>query len=324
MMSPHLLAVLRQLSHEDFLSGEAIARRLSCSRATVNNAIREALAQGVAVHAVHGRGYRLAAPLSWLDAEGLAKAFAGRGMSLRCLDQVDSTNAHLMDWAQAGAPHRSVVAAEWQSRGRGRRGRTWHAGLGQGLMFSFLWRSGRSAAQLSGLSLAVGAMLVKALRDLGLKVGGVKWPNDILVGEAKLAGVLIELSGDMLGPSAAVIGVGLNIDGGEAMSQRVGQAVTDLRRHLGAVARTDIFQALAFALDEGLAEFEAGGFSAFHAFWQAHHVHQDRSVMVISGPGDALAGIARGVDPEGALLLETPTGVRRIHSGEVSVRGVSP
>ena len=158
-----LLPVLRQLSPETFLSGEDIAQRLGCSRATVNNAIRAAQDAGFTVHAVHGRGYRLAAPVSWLDADRLAQVFAPRGITLRHLDQVASTNALMLEWAASGethaapsglpmrAAHRSLLTAEWQAQGRGRRGRDWHAGLGGGLMFSFLWRSGRPAAQLSGL-----------------------------------------------------------------------------------------------------------------------------------------------------------------------------
>lgn len=324
MMSPLLLGVLRQLSHESFISGEVVAKRLNCSRATVNNTIREAIAGGVPIHAVHGRGYRLASHLTWLDAATLVDALAGRGMALRCFDHVPSTNAHLMDWAQNGAPHRAVVTAEWQSEGRGRRGRAWHAGLGSGLMFSLLWRSGRPAAELSGLSLAVGVALVKTLRRLGLTQVGVKWPNDILMDGAKLAGVLIELTGDMLGPSTAIIGVGVNIQGGDTLTGQVGQPVTDLQSHLGAVSRSEIFLELVSGLDAGLALFEERGFSTFQADWQACHVHQDREVMLHSGKGDAITGRARGVDEHGALLLETATGLQRFHSGEVSLRAVVP
>ncbi len=323
MMPAQLLAVLRQLSHETFTSGESIARGLGCSRATVNNLIRRALDVGVPIHAVHGRGYRLAGQLSWLEAERLAGALARRGMALHCFDQLPSTNAHLLALARDGAPHRAVVTAEWQSQGRGRRGRAWQAALGSGLMFSVLWRSGRPAAELSGLSLAVGVALVKTLRALGLAGAGVKWPNDILVDEAKLAGVLIELTGDMLGPSTAVVGVGVNVRGGEAVARQVGQPVTDLGRHLGPVSRSEVLLQLLAGLDDGLALFEARGFAAFQADWQACHAHQDREVLVHAGADEAVRGVARGVDAQGALLLETAAGLRRFHAGEVSVRAAA-
>jgi BirA family biotin operon repressor/biotin-[acetyl-CoA-carboxylase] ligase len=170
----------------------------------------------------------------------------------------------------------------------------------------------------------VGVALVKTLRAAGLAGAGVKWPNDILVDGAKLAGVLIELTGDMLGPSTAIVGVGVNVQGGEQLTGQVGQPVTDLQRHLGAVSRTALFLDLVSGLDAGLALFEESGFSAFQDDWQACHVHQDREVMIHSSHGDAVSGYARGVDEQGALLLETPAGLQRFHSGEVSLRAVGP
>jgi BirA family biotin operon repressor/biotin-[acetyl-CoA-carboxylase] ligase len=336
-----LLPVLRQLSPDTFLSGEEIAQRLGCSRATVHNAIRAALAVGFAVHAVHGRGYRLAAPVSWLDADRLAQIFAPRGITLRHLDQVTSTNALMLQWAAAGeiyaaldglptrAPHRSLLTAEWQAQGRGRRGRDWHAGLGGGLMFSFLWRSGRPAAQLSGLSLAVGVALVNGLRAMGIPRAQVKWPNDIQVGGAKLAGVLIELAADkyasdVLGPSTAVIGIGINVSGGEGLTRQVGQAVTDLHAHLGPIDRNDLLLGLISALDADLVRFERDGFAAFRDDWHACHAHQGQPVFIQTGQGETVSGLARGVDAQGALLLETSAGVCTFHSGEVSLRAAQP
>lgn len=281
------------------------------------------------MHAVHGRGYRLASSVSWLDAERLTQVFAPQGISLRHLDQVASTNALMLEWAATGepqrAPHRALVTAEWQAQGRGRRGRDWHAGLGSGLTFSFLWRSGRPAAQLSGLSLAVGVALVKGLRAMGLARAQVKWPNDIQVAGAKLAGVLIELASDklasdVLGPSTAVIGVGINVLGGEGLTRQVGQPVTDLHAHLGPIDRNALLLHLIAALDSELARFERDGFAAFHDDWQACHAHQDQPVCIQPGQGEAIAGVARGVDAQGALLLETSAGMRSFHSGEVSLR----
>jgi BirA family biotin operon repressor/biotin-[acetyl-CoA-carboxylase] ligase len=322
MKSPYLLAVLRQLSHETFVSGSALAEGLGCSRATVNNTIREAQAAGMVIHAVHGRGYRLAGRQSWLDFARLDRDLAARDMVFRGFDSVASTNTHLMQWAQADAPHRALVAAEWQGEGRGRRGRSWLAGLGGGLLFSLLWRSGRTAAELSGLSLAVGVALVQGLHAQGLSEARVKWPNDILVNDAKLAGVLIELAGDMLGPSAAIIGVGVNVAGAGDLTRQVGQPVTDLDTHLGPVDRNTLLLSLAAHLDAGLARFEAGGFAAFQADWQQCHAHQNRTVRIHQAQGEPVEGRALGVDDQGALLLETGQGLRRFHSGEVSLRPV--
>jgi BirA family biotin operon repressor/biotin-[acetyl-CoA-carboxylase] ligase len=317
-----LLDVLRLLSHQDFVSGEQIARRLGCSRATIHNAIQAANEVGVVVHAVQGRGYRLAGPLDWLRPASFTERLKAAGFHFHYFESLPSTNSYLLDESRKGAPHRTVAIAEWQTQGRGRRGRTWLAPLGNGLAFSLLWRSGRPAAELSGLSLAVGVALVGALQRLGLMQANVKWPNDIVVQGEKLAGVLIELSGDMLGPSAAVIGVGINLQGGNELGQSIGQPVTDLSSHLGLVDRNEVFVALLTALDEGLARFERVGFVAFQEEWNHCHAYHERTVDVITGQGERITGLAKGVDELGALLLDTRDGLRRFHSGEVSLRGV--
>ncbi|MCP5278011.1 MAG: biotin--[acetyl-CoA-carboxylase] ligase [Thiobacillus sp.] len=316
-----LMDVLRCLAHDEFVSGEAIASRLGCSRATVHNAVQEAGREGVAIHAVQGRGYRLVEALDWLRPESLAQGLEPEGFCFHYFERLPSTNGFLLDRARNGGPHRSVALAEWQTEGRGRRGRSWLAALGNGLTFSLLWRSGRPAAELSGLSLAVGVFLVQALRERGLSRAAVKWPNDIVVDGEKLAGVLIELSGDMLGPSAAVVGVGINLRGGEALSRTLGQPVTDLAAHLGPLDRNELFLHLLRRLDAGLAAFEQQGFVAFQEAWNACHAYNDRVVTMHGGQGDVTVGLARGVDDSGALLLETPAGLLRFHSGEVSLRG---
>lgn len=318
------LEVLRQLSHQDFVSGEQIARRLGCSRATIHNAVQEANEIGVAIHAVQGRGYRLAVPLDWLDPALFTGRLEAAGFHVHYFDRLSSTNSFLLDESRRGVPHRTVAIAEWQTQGRGRRGRTWLAPLGNGLAFSLLWRSGRPAAELSGLSLAVGVALVGALQALGLMEAKVKWPNDIVVNGQKLAGVLIELSGDMLGPSTAVVGVGINLQGGDDLTRAVGQAVTDMSTHLGQVNRNEVFMALLTALDEGLTRFEHAGFAAFREDWNSCHAYHGRIVSVQTGQGERITGVAKGVDELGALLLETQDGVQRFHSGEVSLRGVEP
>jgi BirA family biotin operon repressor/biotin-[acetyl-CoA-carboxylase] ligase len=316
-----LLDVLRCLNHDGFVSGEAVAARLGCSRATVHNAVQEAGRLGVVIHAVPGRGYRLAGAVDWLRPEALAVGLEPLGLSVHYADQMTSTNSFLLDLARNGGPHRAVAITEWQTAGRGRRGRSWLAPLGNGLTFSLLWRSARPAVELSGLSLAVGVILVKALRALGLVRAAVKWPNDIVVERAKLAGVLIELTGDMLGPSVAVIGVGINIRGGSELGRALDQPVTDLSTHLGSVDRNTLFLDLVSRLDDGLKTFEQKGFAAFQADWNASHAYADAAVNLLTGQGSLITGRARGVDASGALLLETTSGLRLFHSGEVSLRG---
>lgn len=324
-MTPQLLDILRQLSHEEFRSGEEVARCLQISRASVHNAVHEAESLGLRVQAVRGRGYRLALPVSWLDTDVFAPTLSASGVLAQRVDRLDSTNAHLMLLAQSGASHKSLVVAEWQGRGRGRRGRSWLSGLGGGLMFSLLWRFNRSASELSGLSLVVGLGLAQVLRDLGVQRAGVKWPNDILVDGGKLAGVLIELAGDMLGPSAAVIGVGVNVLGADVLRGAVEQPVADLSEHLPghSLDRNVLLRELVLRLNDHLERFDREGFAPFREDWEALHAHQNQPVRLINALGEATAGLAVGVDEGGALLLATENGVQRFHSGEVSLRSAS-
>lgn len=327
MMFPtQMMRVLRQLSADRFCSGEAIATRLSLSRATVHNVLVEARALGLEIHSVTGRGYRLAEALVWLDEDALQLALGPLGFSIRVADQLDSTNALLLQQAREtpAVAHKQVLVAEWQRAGRGRRGRAWQAMPGGALLFSVLWRFDRPIAALSGLSLVVGLALVRALRELGLAEAQMKWPNDILWRGRKLAGLLIELEGDMLSPGSAVIGLGLNIRLPDELKTTIDQPVSDLAEALGEIDRNRVLTAILIALDRTLAEFESGGFAALKDEWQAAHAYQGQSVRVqrgsVDAPGEVLHGIVRGVDANGALLLDTPQGQMTLHSGEVSVR----
>jgi BirA family biotin operon repressor/biotin-[acetyl-CoA-carboxylase] ligase len=191
-------------------------------------------------------------------------------------------------------------------------------------MFSLLWRFNRPASELSGLSLVVGMALTQVLRELGLRHAAVKWPNDILVDGAKLAGVLIELAGDMLGPSAAVIGVGVNVSGAVSLRGALDQAVTDLSEHLPeqGLDRNVLLREMVLRLDQELHRFDAEGFEPFRRDWDGLHAHHNQDVQLFTGQGERIAGQAVGVDAGGALLLVTENGLRRFHSGEVSLRGM--
>lgn len=314
------LPVLRLLSHEEFRSGEAIARELATTRASVNNAVREAERLGVAIHAVRGRGYRLGCRYDWLDGARLAELGGARGFSFSLHDRLDSTNSQLMTLAQQGAAHKHVVAAELQSAGRGRRGRTWHAELGRGLTFSLLWRFQRPLTALSGMSLVVGLGLARCLRGLGVEAW-VKWPNDVLLGDAKLAGILIETQGDVLSGATAVIGIGLNLSAGAGMAERAGVPVASLADVLEPPpARNDLLLAILAELDADLRRFDAEGFAPFADAWMRLHAHQGREVVILGADGSSRPGRALGVDALGALRLETASGTVAIHSGEVSLR----
>ncbi len=316
-------SVLRHLSDGEFHSGETLARALEISRASVWHAIRDLEAAGLAIYKVHGRGYRLPQPLTLLDRAAVGRNLGAQAarFTLEVRDAVDSTNTALLGSAAAGAPGGTVLAAEWQPGGRGRLGRAWHAGVGEALTFSLLWRFARGAGALSGLSLAVGLALTRALAAFGAADAALKWPNDLLWRGRKLAGILIELAGDALGPTAAVIGIGINVRLSETTRARIDQPAADLETAIGVTPdRNRLLAAVLMELDRVLETFAREGFAPLRAEWQRHHAHQGKRVMLVLPDGSRHTGQAKGVAEDGSLLLETRAGLKRYHSGEVSVR----
>lgn len=322
-MSPLTLPVLRLLSDGAFHSGADLATQLGVSRASIWNALQGVETLGVRLFKVRGRGYQLARPIEWLDPARIALHLGASAsqLQLQVIDVVDSTNALLLQSAAQRGMRAHCVAAEFQTLGRGRRGRTWHAGLGGALTFSLLWRFNFGAAQLSGLSLAVGVALARALKELGIHNVQLKWPNDLLHGYHKLGGVLIELQGDALGPSTTVIGVGLNMRLDTQTRNRIDQAVVDLASLCTEEVSRN--QVLALALRHLLAvliDFESKGFEALREEWQSLHAFQDKAVALRMPDGSQTLGMVRGVTVDGALILDTASGERRFGSGEISLR----
>lgn len=318
--------VLRDLADGDFHSGAALARTLGVSRGTVWNAVRELDAAHLTVYRVRGRGYKLARALSLLDRDAIVRSAGTDAARFRIeiIDTADSTNTLLMQRCAGTAPSGTVIAAEWQRGGRGRMGRSWHAGIGGALTFSLLWRFNQGASALAGLSLAAGVALVRALTKLGAAEARLKWPNDVLWRGGKLAGMLIEMQGDALGPSAVVVGMGLNVRLSEAVRGRIDQPATDLETACGGLLdRSRVLGTVLAELALVLDAFSREGFAPLREEWERYHVHQGRRIEVKLPGGRVEAGIARGVADDGALLFQTGSAVRRLHSGELSVREAS-
>lgn len=316
-------ALLRRLADGEFHSGEVLARQFGVTRATVNNALRDAESLGLTLYSVRGRGYRLARPLQWLDADLIrAGLVAARGdLHIEILDHAASSNALLLQRAAQGAASGTLLAVEWQSAGRGRLGRTWHSGLGDALTFSLLWRFESGLAALSGLSLAVGVAMMRALDELGVRGAGLKWPNDVLLDDGKLAGILLEAQGDMLGPSAVVIGIGINLSVPHALHERINQAVSGLASlDMHAPERNLVLAVSSKHLVAVLREFAGRGFAPLREEWESRHVFQRRRVKLLLPDGSQVAGTVLGVTEEGALRLETGQGEQVFNAGEVSLR----
>lgn len=325
-MKPLTFAVLRLLTDCEFHSGEQLARGLGVSRARIWQAVQPLDQLGVTLNAVRGRGYRIREHLDWLDLAYLRDQtkHAIREIDIRIVDSIDSTNSELLRRLHDGrAAQGSVIAAEWQSGGRGRYERRWQAAVAQGLMFSLAWRFDAGAGFLAGLSLAIGVALVRTLRALGCEEAELKWPNDVLIRKHKLAGILVELSGDALGPSTAIIGVGLNI----ALPDRIRAQIDQPAAGLSAAcspgpSRNTLFAGLLVELAGVLDRFEKRGFPAFRDEWHRYHAFQNQTVRLDSPQKVAETGVALGVTAQGALRLRTAAGEKHFYSGDLRSAGL--
>lgn len=320
-----MLAALRLLADGEFHSGTVLAQQLGVSRSSINNALQDAAGYGLMLQSIRGRGYRLTNPPQWLDAQAI-KHHLGPHASrfhLQIRDHVPSSNSELLREARRdpALPKGSILAVEWQSAGRGRMGRRWLSGLGNALTFSLLWRFSTGLSSLAGLSLATGVAVIRSLHKLGIENVGLKWPNDVVTPNGKLAGMLIEAQGDMLGPCAVVIGIGLNLHLPPAGSQLIGQpaaALDSLTSHIP--DRNHLLALLLAELGEILDQFAVAGFAGIRNEWERYHWLQNRSVQLSAPDGTLLQGLARGVTGNGALRLETSDGMQTFTAGEVSLR----
>lgn len=313
-------ALFKLLADGAFHSGTALGERLGISRAAVNKAIQSLADNGVEIHRVSGRGYRLGEPFVPLADEAI-RVFLGRRVQvdLEIVDEVDSTNEQLLRTLER--PGVRVCLAEAQSNGRGRRGRSWSATPGHNILLSMCWHFDLGPAGLAGLSLAAGVAVLRALEEFGVGGLGLKWPNDILCDGKKLAGLLIDVRGEASGPSRVVLGLGLNVYLAPGDGARIDQPWAALRETLPApVDRNRLAALLIVHLFEMFRVFEHEGFNVFRAEWERRHLFQGKAVELRNGQ-ENWVGTVVGVDANGTLRVRDAAGeIRNFHSGDVSLR----
>lgn len=322
---PHkaLFRLLRRLSDGRFHSGQALADEFGLSRSSIFNILAQAESMGLTVHAVRGRGYRMPEPVEWLDGAVVAHHLGttANHYSIHVLDSVDSTNTALMAAALDGAADGTLFCAEHQYTGRGRRGRQWHSVVGGSLTFSVLWRFESGLQSLAGLSLIVGLAIARAVNRHSRHMVRLKWPNDILVDYRKLAGILVEVQGDMHGAAFAVVGVGLNVRLNETQRDAVDQAVVDLAEMEVTVGRNQLLADCLLELHTASSVFRQHGFAALREAWQALDAYAGRAVALALPDSRSVHGVACGVDETGAFLLrDAQSNVSPYSGGEISLR----
>ncbi len=325
--TPLTAQVFAVLADGRFHSGEALARSLEVGRSAVWKAVAALRALGATLHAVRNRGYRLVhgcQPLDAAEIRGrLAHEVREHVARVDAAWSLDSTNTTLLERPNPRGGTAEVLLAEFQRAGRGRRGRVWLAPPGGAICLSLSWTFPEVPPGLGALGLVIGVCALRALREHGVVAVGLKWPNDLLIGERKLGGVLIDLRAESTGPACVVIGIGLNLALGAALLRQIaasGTAATDLASAVQPVpARNALAAALVSACIRGLLEFERQGLKPFIEEWRAADALRGRAVNVSAAEGVA-RGVARGIDLRGALMVETPQGIQRFISGDVTVR----
>ena len=314
-------ALLELLSDGAEHAGAELAGALGVTRAAVWQQVAQLREQGLAIDAARGHGYRLCGGFEALCADTIRSQLSGTARDTLIIDTVtitDSTNERLLAALNEGDIHGRVLLAEYQTAGRGRRGDRWISPPGSGLCLSLAWRFDQPPATFSALSLVVGMAIAESLRELGVSAALLKWPNDILCDNGKLAGILIEMRAEAGGPCRTVIGIGINVQMSAQSRALIDQAVEDFTHASGGgVSRNRLAAVLLSALARTLPQFGREGFALFRNDWPRYDALAGHAVK-LELPNRVVDGIARGVDDHGALLIEHNGRRESFVSGHVS------
>lgn len=314
-----------QASGENYVSGELLCRKLEVSRTAVWKIIQKLKEEGYEIEGVSNRGYRLQQQPDRLTREACLSFFHG-SWSMNCLEcypVIGSTNERAKEAAAEGAPHGTLIVADCQNAGKGRRGRQWSTPAGTSIAMSLMLRPQLPPEKASMLTLVTALSVGRALEELSGLTVGIKWPNDLVVGGKKLCGILTEMSADMDEIHYVVIGTGINVNL-DGFPEELAQTATSLLLETGhGMNRAQIVARSMECFEEDYAVFAAeGSMRLLKEAYERRLVNLGRRVQVLAGE-KSFSGTARGIDDNGCLLVEREDGtVASVMSGEVSVRGI--
>lgn len=318
--------LIRALSDGEFHSGQSLGELMGISRAAVWKYVKALSELGIVFESVPGKGYRVVGGIRLLDRELIRKLLNQKSSlifkEVFCFSELDSTNQYLLDLSDSGkASYSSVCVAERQTAGRGRRGRKWVSPFARNIYCSVLWRFDKPLVELEGLSLVVGLSILSALEEMSYSNIQMKWPNDLLYENKKLAGILLEVRGDLTDFCDVVIGFGINVSMSSESASEIDQAWTDLTS-ISAIPldRNILIARILNQLADDIAEFEKKGFAVFQNRWNKKDAYFSKEVVVVAGK-DKIEGLSKGVSEKGALIVKSGSEERVFHGGEVSLRG---
>ncbi|KKM62702.1 hypothetical protein LCGC14_1519040 [marine sediment metagenome] len=318
-----LNALLTLMADGRFHSGERLGIELGVSRAAVWKVLKRLEADGFPIQRVRGKGYRIPVGAVMLDVsriKSLLPAACINKWEWHLSQEIDSTNAEAHRLIAFDRPRPIACVSEQQSAGRGRRGREWSSPFAQNIYLSLVEPFDAGAQRLQGLSLVVGMVLAESLEECGYQGCELKWPNDLLLNGKKLAGILVELAGDLASECVVIIGVGINVLMNESASG-IDQAWTSLLlsgQH-GELDRNRLIATFIARLVVAIERFKEKGFATFVEAWAQRDAWIGKEVRVVAGE-TVIEGKNLGVSATGALRLLTATGESHINAGEVSLR----
>jgi BirA family biotin operon repressor/biotin-[acetyl-CoA-carboxylase] ligase len=310
------LKIISLLADGEFHSGEHLGALLGMSRAAINKHIQTIREWGVDVFTVPGKGYSLPNMMNLLDAERILSLLHDKRVTV--LPVVDSTNQYLLDRI-TDLTSGDACIAEYQQAGRGRRGRQWVSPFGTNLYLSMFWRLEQGPAAAMGLSLVIGIVMAEVLQRLGAEQVRVKWPNDLYLNDRKLAGILVELTAKTGDAAQLVLGAGINMAMREGQADKIYQRWINLQETGINIDRNELAAILLNELRSALLQFEVEGLSPFIPRWRQLDNFIDRPVKLLIGE-QQIFGVARGIDQQGALLLEQDGVIKPFIGGEISLR----
>ena len=324
-METELYKLVRLLADGRFHSGEELASVCGITRAAIWKRMQRIDTDfQIGIDRVPGRGYRLSRPLALLDKDqiesGMGPSQASALAALHLLPSVDSTNDYIARQPAVGVGNGAACLAEQQTAGRGRRGRSWVSVFGENIYLSLGYTFNLPLTQLSGLSVAAGVSLAQALARHGLKHHSLKWPNDIHSSGRKLAGILVDASGDMEGPSRAVIGLGLNMRLDTRVAAAIDQPWTDLSSEMTALPDRNLLAGnILSGLINACQVYETRGLQPFLNGWRQFDNYQGLQIDLHLGR-KIISGRYVGLADDGGLILESAGSRKVFYAGEVSMR----
>lgn len=311
--------ILALLADGQFHSGEELGARLGISRTAVWKQMKKLDELNIPYSSVKGRGYRLQEAIELLDAERIQQQLTHRLDRLEVLLDVGSTNTYLFERAADHMGKRYAVLAEKQISGRGRRGRQWVSPFGKNIYLSLLVSFAGGMAQLEGLSLMTAIAAERALVRLGIRGIGLKWPNDVYAQGKKLAGILLEVTGEYSSHCQVVIGIGMNLSLSDDDARNIEQPWAELRSLNPDLSRNQVAAVLLDELLAAVEDFQREGFAPWQQYWSERDIFLNKEVRILA-PNHEQRGIVKGVNRKGELMLRTERGMEIINAGEISVR----